>query len=51
MLMTTVNYLRVIDCEHDAANRNERYRKNHQNRKEAYEGLPIYQSSEMNFEI
>ena len=43
MLMSTVNYLRVIDCEYDAAKRNESYKKDH-NGKEAYESLPIYQS-------
>ena len=31
--MPTVNYLRVIDCEHDAANKNESYRKDHRNSK------------------
>ena len=30
ILKTTVNYLRVIDCEHGVANRNESYRKDHQ---------------------
>ena len=45
MFIPTVNYLRVIDCEHDAEDRNERYRKDHQNGKEADEGLPIYQTS------
>ena len=49
MLMPTVNYLRVIDCEPDAANRNESYRKDHKNGKEAYESLPIYQSIKKNF--
>ena len=44
--MPTVNYLRVFDCEHYAANIKESYGKDHQNGKEAYEGLPIYQSSE-----
>ena len=29
--MPTVNYLRVADCEHDAANRNESYREDHRN--------------------
>ena len=32
-LMPTVNYLRVIGCEHDAANWNESYRKAHRNGK------------------
>ena len=31
--MHTVNYLRVIGCEHDAANWNESYRKDHRNDK------------------
>ena len=31
--MPTVNYLRVIDFEHDAANWNESYRKSHRNDK------------------
>ena len=31
--MPTVNYLQVIACEHDAANWNESYRKDHQNGK------------------
>ena len=31
--MSTVYYLRVIDAEHDAANRNESYRKDYRNRK------------------
>ena len=29
--MTTVNYLRVVGCEHATANCNESYRKDHQN--------------------
>ena len=31
--MYTVNYLRIIGCEHDAANWNESYRKDHENGK------------------
>ena len=31
--MATVNYLRVIGCEHDVANRNESYKKDHRNGK------------------
>ena len=31
--MPTVNYLRVIGCEHDAANSNESYSKDHRNGK------------------
>ena len=31
--MLTVNYLWVIGCEHDAANWNESYRKEHRNGK------------------
>ena len=34
MLMPTVNYFRVVKCEHDAANRNESYRKGHRTAKE-----------------
>ena len=30
-LMPTANYLRAIGCEHDAANWNESYRKDHRN--------------------
>ena len=33
MLMSTVNYLRVIDCEQDAANRNLSYKKDHRDGK------------------
>ena len=31
--MPAANYLRFIGCEHDAANRNESYRKDHRNGK------------------
>ena len=44
MLIPTVNYLRVVGCEHDVAKRtesNEGHRKGHLSRKNAYEGLPI----------
>ena len=34
--MPTVNYLLVIDCEHDAANRNDKYRKDYQNGKRKF---------------
>ena len=34
--MPTVNYLRVIDCEHDAVNINESYRKDHWNDKRKF---------------
>ena len=38
--MPTVNYLRAIGCEHDAANRNESYRKDHRNGK--IKGMKVY---------
>ena len=47
--MPTLNYLRIIDCEHDAVNRNESYRKPSKWHEEVYEGLPIYQSIDINF--
>ena len=31
MHMPTVNYLQIIDCEHDAAYKNESYREAHRN--------------------
>ena len=41
--MPAVNYHRVIGCEHDAANENEGYRKDHRNDKtKLMKGLPIY---------
>ena len=49
--MPAVNYLRVVDCKHDAANWNESYRISHRNKDEAYEGLPIYQSIKINLQI
>ena len=42
MLMPTVNYLTVIDCEHGAENRNKSYRRAHRNEEEAHKGLPIF---------
>ena len=45
--MPTVNYLQVIDYEHDAANRNKNYRRLPKWQNEAHGGLPIYQSIEI----
>ena len=40
--MPTVNSITVIDCEHDAANRNKSYRKGQRNDKEAYIYVPRF---------
>ena len=47
MLILTVKDLRIIDCEHDAAKRNESYRKEQE---ETHVGLPIYQSIKINIQ-
>ena len=42
MLKSTVNSLRVIDCEHDLANTNESYRKCRRTWQEETENSPTY---------
>ena len=49
--MPTVNYFRVIDCEHNAANRKKTYKKDHQNvKRKIYKGLLIYESIKVNLQ-
>ena len=42
MLMPTVNYLHVINCENDSANRNESYKKPQRNYKRKPRNTYLY---------
>ena len=42
MLMLAINYLRIIDCKYDAANRNESYQKEHRSSKRKFLKYYLY---------
>ena len=39
--MSRGNYLGVVDCEHDVAKKNERYRKDHRSNKKKFTEITI----------
>ena len=48
-LQTSLFFCKIY-CEHNAGNKNENYRKDHRNDKEAYEDLLLYQSIKINLQ-